>query len=178
MQAEAELSQALALAPRSSTRHVERVLLYLVPLRLLQGQRPASWWLAEYPRLEALYAPFLGACRRGDVRAFDDALRDSTVERTLVRLGVYLAMERARDVCVTRLLRRVWTYSGRGTRLRLAPMAAALQWLGAADDADGAEWLVATQMARGRIKGYIAHERQMLVLSANDPFPRASLAML
>jgi len=155
-----------------------RILLYLIPIRLLQGQQLARRWLSEYPRLAQLYAPFLRACQRGDVRAFDEALRDAAVERALVHLGVYLAMERARDVCVTRLLRRVWALSGRGTRQRLAPMAAALQWLGAADDANGAEWLVATQMARGRIKGYIAHERQMLVLSAHEPFPHASLAML
>ncbi|SHO77502.1 Similar to S.cerevisiae protein YJR084W (Protein that forms a complex with Thp3p) [Malassezia sympodialis ATCC 42132] len=176
--AEAELSQALALAPRSSTAHIERILVYLIPIRLLQGQQLAPAWLAEFPRVAQLYAPFLRACQRGDVRAYDEALRDSAVERALVHLGVYLAMERARDVCVTRLLRRVWALSGRGTRQRLAPMAAALQWLGAADDADGAEWLVATQMARGRVKGYIAHERQMLVLSASEPFPHASLAML
>lgn len=166
--------------PTSSTSRDShrRILVYLIPIRLLQGQQLAPAWLAEFPRVAQLYAPFLRACQRGDVRAYDEALRDSAVERALVHLGVYLAMERARDVCVTRLLRRVWALSGRGTRQRLAPMAAALQWLGAADDADGAEWLVATQMARGRVKGYIAHERQMLVLSASEPFPHASLAML
>jgi len=60
----------------------------------------------------------------------------------------------------------------------LAPIASALQWLDGASDASGAEWLVATQIARGRIKGYIAHERQMVVLSASDPFPHAALTML
>ncbi|WFD22851.1 COP9 signalosome (CSN) subunit [Malassezia equina] len=163
--------------------HVVTFHYYVGRLALLEedygkGQQLAHRWLEAYPRLAQLYNPFLRACQRGDVRSFDDALRDTAVERALVRLGVYLAMERARDVCITRLLRRVWACSGRGTRQRLAPMATSLQWLGAADDADGAEWLVATQMARGRVKGYIAHERQMLVLSANDPFPHASLAML
>lgn len=160
------------------TNNFRRILLYLIPVRLLHGQRPRAQLLAPFPRLEALYAHVLEACRRGDVRTLDQTLSDAAYERPFVRLGVFLALERVRAVCITRLLRRVWRHEGGGTRLRLAPMAQALQWIGAADDALGAEWLIATQIAQGRIKGYVAHERQMLVLSANDPFPCASLTML
>lgn len=160
------------------TNNFRRILLYLIPVRLLHGQRPNAQLLAPFPRLEALYAHVLEACRRGDVRTLDQTLSDAAYERPFVRLGVFLALERVRAVCITRLLRRVWRHEGGGTRLRLAPMAQALQWIGAADDALGAEWLIATQIAQGRIKGYVAHERQMLVLSANDPFPCASLTML
>lgn len=153
-------------------------MLYLIPVRLLHGQRPAAALLRAHSRLDALYAPLIDSCWRGNVRAFDALLADTELERTLVRLGLYLAMERARDLCITRLARRVWLASGKGTRLRLAPFAAALHWLGVAPDAADAEWLLATQIAKGRMKGYIAHERQMLVLSATEPFPRASLGML
>lgn len=176
--AEAELSRALADTPRSAKTHVERILVYLIPVRLLHAQHPTAAFLDEYPRIRAAYAPLISACKRGNVRAFDAALQDPTLERSLVRLGVYLAMERARDVCITRLVRRVWRQQGGGTRVRLAPVGTALQWLNCASDAHGAEWLVATQIARGRIKGYIAHERQMMVLSATEPFPHASLTML
>lgn len=174
--AEAELSSALAYTPRRAAKQLERILVYLTPVRVLQAQHPT--FLASYPRLEATYGPLIQACERGDVRAFDAALNETRREQSLIRLGVYLAWEHARDVCITRLIRRVWRQEGSSTRTRLAPIASALQWLDGASDASGAEWLVATQIARGRIKGYIAHERQMVVLSASDPFPHAALTML
>lgn len=143
---------------------------------MLAGVTPGAALLARFPRVAELYAPLLAALR-GDVERYDAAMAERARERALVRLGVYLALERAREVAVTRLLRRVWRLAPT-TRVPLARMAAALQWRGAADDAAGAEWLVATQIARGRIKGYVAHERQMLVLSATDPFPRPTMAMV
>lgn len=177
VRADAELSRALALAPRTAHRQIERILVYLVPVRALRAQHPTQALLDAYPRIGAAYGPLLHACTQGNVHAFDAALHAAEHERALVRVGVYLAWERARDVCLTRLVRRVWRAEGRETRVRLAPMAAALTWLECAADAPGAEWLVATQIARGRIKGYIAHERQVMVLSASDPFPHPSLAM-
>lgn len=176
VRAEAELSCAWAHTPLHATKQLERILVYLTPVRVLQAQHPT--FLASYPRLETAYGPLIHACQRGDVSAFDAALNETQRERSLVRLGVYLAWERARDVCITRLIRRVWRQEGSSTRTRLAPIASALQWLDCASDAPGAEWLIATQIARGRIKGYIAHERQMVVLSASDPFPHAALTML
>ncbi|WFD03756.1 COP9 signalosome (CSN) subunit [Malassezia obtusa] len=177
--AETRLAAALGAAPARATRHIERILVYLIAVRLLRGVRPREACFAAHPRLAALYAPVVAACWAGDVRAYDAALAEPARERTLVRLGVYLALERARDVCVTRLGRRVWALAGRGTRLRLALFADALRWLhGGALSAAEAEWALATLIAKGRVKGYIAHERQTLVLSATDPFPAPTLAML
>ncbi|KAI3623437.1 COP9 signalosome (CSN) subunit [Malassezia furfur] len=176
--AESSLAAALAEVPARATRHVERILLYLVAVRLLRGVRPNRAWLARFPRLDALYTPLLDACWAGDVGAFDAILAEPATEHTLVRLGLFLALERARDVCRTRLFRRVWAVSGRGTRLRLALFTEALRCARLAPEPVETEWALATLIAQGRIKGYLAHERQMLVLSASDPFPHASLAML
>ncbi|WFD30007.1 COP9 signalosome (CSN) subunit [Malassezia sp. CBS 17886] len=176
--ANTELARAYANAPRDAQRQCERILLYWLPVRLLQGVRPSPALLAAYPRLDTLFAPFVNAYRTGDVRAYDAALEDPAAERALVRLGVFLALERAREGCVARLFRRVWLVSGKSTRLRLDRFWAALCWRGEGIDREDAEWSLATLIAKGRMRGYIAHERQVLVLSAADPFPHPTLAML
>lgn len=55
--------------------------------------------------LDALYAPFLKAMRSGDIRAYDAAL--DAAERRLVDLNLWLTLERARELCIRGLFRRV-----------------------------------------------------------------------
>ncbi|WFD36251.1 COP9 signalosome (CSN) subunit [Malassezia cuniculi] len=102
--AESELARALAESPASAPRNQERILIYLVPMRLLRGIRPSAELLRRFPQTHALYGDIVEAYSRGDARAYDAALRAS--DRTFVRLGLYLALERARAVCISRLFRR------------------------------------------------------------------------
>lgn len=176
--AELELGYALAELPHHATSQGERILLYLVAVRMLRGVRPTRQLLHRYPRVDALYAPLLAAYWTGDLRTYDAALADPAMERALVRLGLYLALERARDICLARLVRLVWVHSQRATRLRFALFTDALHWLQVPVDPEETEWMLATLIAKGRMKGYLAHERQTLVLSAHQPFPPATLAML
>ena len=174
--AEAELGAAFAGSPRWAERQRERILVYLVSVRLLHGVRPAAALLDAFPRIAQLYAPLLDAYARGDVRAYDAALEEPERERTLVRLGVFVALERAREGCMARLFRRVWAVSGRPTRMRFDAFWQALRWLGVPVEREEAEWFLAGAIARGLMKGYLAHERQTLVLSAKEPFPRVAVA--
>lgn len=167
--ADDELTRALHATPARAARNQERILVYLVPARLLRGVRPSRALFAAFPRLGALYAGVVAACARGDVRAYDAALR--AADRVLVRLGVYLALERARAVCIAALFRRVWLVSARPTRMRLELFWRALRLVGEDAAPRDAEWYLATLIARGHVRGYIAHERQVVVLSASDPFP-------
>ena len=168
--AEAELARALSATPARATRHQEHILVYLVPARLLSGVRPSRALCAAFPRIGALYGGAVGACARGDLRAYDAALR--AADRVLVNLGVYLALERARAVCIAGLFRRVWLASARQTRVRLELFWRALRFVGEDAAPSDAEWYLATLIARGHVRGYIAHERQVVVLSASDPFPK------
>jgi hypothetical protein len=38
-----------------------------------------------------------------------------------------------------------------------------------------AECIIANMIYRGYVKGYISHEKQMVVLAAKDPFPSLAL---
>lgn len=86
-----------------------RILTHLVPLRILKGHLPNAGLLIRFPVLNELYAPFVNAIRSGDVSAYDRALE--TKENILVAMDLWLVMERAREVCLRGLFRRVYVLS-------------------------------------------------------------------
>lgn len=131
----------------------------------------------------------------------------------MVSMGVWVAVERSREVCVRGFLKEVWKASGKPTRLPIKNILVALRFTNALtspdpaldDDEedekdsmdvdkaeskltpeqkrekaiqdsqlDEAECISANMIFRGFAKGYISHERRIMVLSAKDPFPKLS----
>ena len=66
---------------------------------------PTPALLKAYPALENLYSEFLFAIRKGDIEAYDKALL--RLERPLIDLNLYLMLEKARELCIRGLFRRV-----------------------------------------------------------------------
>ena len=56
--------------------------------------------------LDDLYSPFIAAIRKGDIRSYDATL--DQYERRLVGLNLYLTLEKARELCIRGLFRRVY----------------------------------------------------------------------
>lgn len=56
--------------------------------------------------LDDLYTPFITAIRTGDIRSYDASL--DRFERRLVDLNLYLTLEKARELCIRGLFRRVY----------------------------------------------------------------------
>jgi hypothetical protein len=83
-----------------------RILTYLIPLRILRGHLPSADLLKRFPSLDELYSPFISAIRKGDIQGFDTALDKS--ERRLVDLNIWLTLEKAREICIRGLFRRVY----------------------------------------------------------------------
>jgi COP9 signalosome complex subunit 12 len=83
-----------------------RILTYLIPLRILRGHLPTQDLLGRFPALDELYSPFISAIRKGDIQGFDDAL--DKCERRLVDLNIWLTLEKAREICIRGLFRRVY----------------------------------------------------------------------
>lgn len=148
------------------------ILTYLLPLKLLTGAVPAPQLLRAFPKVQALYTPFLLPFQQGDIRAYDSALTNPSLEKSLVRKGTYIAMEKAREACLRTLFRSIWHIHNSPTRLPLATLHAATSALNLHYSPAEIEWFVANLIYRGYIKGYIAHERAIIVLSANAPFPK------
>ena len=65
-----------------------------------------------------------------------------------------------------------WIASAKGTRIPVAMFHSSLQIAGMDVSLEEAECFVANQIYKGFMKGYISHEKQMVVLSAMNAFPR------
>lgn len=178
-----------------------RILTYLIPLRILRGHLPSRELLDQFPVVDDLYSPFITAIHKGDISSFDAALEK--YERRLVELNLLLTLEKARELCIRGLFRRVyvvhsilgcllcmdadaltdilhrhrcfsWVVSQKATRIPISLFHSALQISGMSVSTEEAECLVANMVYKGLMRGYISHEKQMVVLANTNAFPRLS----
>ncbi|KDQ64205.1 hypothetical protein JAAARDRAFT_27832 [Jaapia argillacea MUCL 33604] len=150
----------------------ERILTYLIPLRILRGHLPTRDLLDRFLVLDELYSPFISAIREGNIKAYDAAL--DKWERKLIEFNVYLTLEKARELCIRSLFRRVWVASQKATRIPISMFhsSLALTTVGDPVSEEEAECLVANMIYKGFMRGYISHEKQMVVLASTNTFPR------
>lgn len=138
--------------------------------------------------LDDLFTPFLAAIKKGDISTYDKLLEQH--ERRLVEMNLLLTLERGRELCIRCLFRRVlvypsiishwpqltlsirWVVSDQSTRIPISLFHSALRIAGMDVPLDEAECLVANMIYRGFIRGYISHEKQMVVLANKNAFPR------
>ncbi|EKM79970.1 hypothetical protein AGABI1DRAFT_120015 [Agaricus bisporus var. burnettii JB137-S8] len=168
--AEEELTLAFYHCHTGAHSNQERILMYLIPLRIIRGHLPANELLDRFPVLKRLYMPFISAIRKGDLSGFDRAL--DAAEHTLLGLNVWLTLEKAREICMRSLFRRAWIASDKSTRMPILVFYVSLKISGIEITLEEAECFVANMIHRGYIKGYISHERQMVVLSQASAFPK------
>ncbi|KAJ1659246.1 COP9 signalosome (CSN) subunit [Dispira simplex] len=148
----------------------ERVLVYLIPTMLHRGILPKTTLLARYPRLNAIYQPFVQALRTGDIKAFDNALVHN--EHTLLRQGTYLALEQARKMAVRTLFKKTYLVCNKTSRLPFSNFQAALAFVGMRVPLAEVECMLAGMIYSNLVRGYLSHDKQMLVLSIQNPFPK------
>ncbi|KAK1755098.1 protein CSN12 [Echria macrotheca] len=183
VQAEEHLTQAWNLCHKDALRNKELILTYLVPCHLLTTHTlPSRKLLEPYPRLQKLFLPLAKHIKKGELHAFDLDLLEN--EDEFVRRRIYLTLERGRDIALRNLLRKVFIVGGfeepkaegdkpvRRTRIPIAEFAAAIS-LGSQEtiDNDEVECFLANMIYKGLMKGYIARERSMVVLSKSGAFP-------
>lgn len=65
-----------------------------------------------------------------------------------------------------------WVASEKGTRIGISVFHSALKISGMDVSMEEAECLLANQVYKGYMKGYISHEKQMVVLSNVNAFPK------
>ncbi|KAK4684132.1 hypothetical protein P7C73_g6068, partial [Tremellales sp. Uapishka_1] len=151
-------------------RHCALILTYLLPLHLLRGSFPSAPLLSRYPRLDSLFTPFIDAIKDGNVKEYDERLE--WAQPRLVGMSVYLTVERAREVCLRGLFKKAWIASDKSSRIPIETFRIALELHQVEVDAEEVECMVANMIYRGFMKGYISHEKQMVVLAKNNAFPK------
>ncbi|KKK24362.1 hypothetical protein ARAM_000876 [Aspergillus rambellii] len=180
VEAEQHLAYAWDHCHKNAIKNRELILTYLVPCHLVTTHTlPSRKLLTPFPRLEKLFRPLCDCIRKGDLHGFDAAM--SAGEEEFVKRRIYLPLERGRDIALRNLYRKVFIAGGfeeskdgqppiRRTRIPVAEFAAALRIGTHADDRsrvdiDEVECLLSNLIYKGLMKGYIARERGMIVLS-------------
>ncbi|KAI0151662.1 PCI domain-containing protein [Xylariaceae sp. FL1272] len=182
VEAEKCLEMAWLMCHKDAQRNLELILTYLIPCRLLTTHTlPSATLLAPFPRLQKLFMPLAEAIKTSDLKAFDIALRKG--EDEFIKRRIYLTLERGRDIALRNLLRKVFLAGGyeeakdgaapvRRTRIPVAEFTAAVRLSGGEPiDTDEVECLMANMIYKNLMKGYIAHERGIVVLSKSGAFP-------
>ncbi|KAK0190618.1 hypothetical protein F5146DRAFT_1137436 [Armillaria mellea] len=167
---EEELTLAFYQCHTRAQSNQERILTYLLPLRILKGHLPSQELMDRFPTLKELYHPFLTAIRTGDVSGYDRALDHH--EKTLLDLNLWITLEKARELCLRGLFRRVWVASQKGSRVPISMFYSSLKISDIDVEEEEAECLVANMIYKGFMKGYISHEKRMVVLSNTNAFPK------
>ncbi|KAG0024046.1 COP9 signalosome (CSN) subunit [Podila clonocystis] len=167
--AEADLQFAFDHTPATSPSNRRLILHYLIPTRMLRGSLPHTSLLENFFDLKQIYEPIVIAIKTGNVRMFDEALAMGSSR--LVSLGTYLTVERARGVVVRVLFKKVYTAMNKSTKLEVSLFKTALAYVGVDVDEEEVECMLANMIYKGYIRGYLSHEKSVLVLSQKDPFP-------
>jgi hypothetical protein len=174
-----------------------RILAYLIPLRMLKGNLPSALLLSRFPNISTIYTPFINAIRAGDVQGYDRALEEN--ELKLLDLNLWVSVEKARELCLRGLFRKVyvplafisalildefrrclypfpssWLAVDKSTRMPISLFHTGLQVAGVHVDLEEAECYVANMIYKGLMRGYISHEKQTVVLAKENSFPKVS----
>ncbi|KAF9425715.1 COP9 signalosome (CSN) subunit [Podila epigama] len=167
--AEADLRFAYEHCLEEASSNQRLILHYLIPARMLRGSLPTMAQLEKFQDLKHIYAPIVTAIKTGNLRMFDEALVKGGSR--LISLGTYLTVERARGVVVRGLFKKVYLAMNKDSKLDISHFKTALWFVGFEVDDEEVECMLANMIFKGYIRGYLSHEKGVLVLSQKDPFP-------
>ncbi|GMH62529.1 hypothetical protein TrST_g13585 [Triparma strigata] len=171
LEAEQNLTWAYTNCPPGANR--KRILSFLVPVRLLRGRLPMKELLVR----EDLWDKFGGiveGIRTGDMRNWE--LNMNQQQMNFIKKGTYLLLHRTRPLVFRTLFIRLATLLKK-TQIPLPLAAKCLKALHIDIDLDELECVLANLIFKGIVRGYISHEKRVLVLSKKEAFPRSALEL-
>ncbi|KAM7541182.1 hypothetical protein Aperf_G00000029784 [Anoplocephala perfoliata] len=143
------------------------VLIYLIPVRMLLGILPKSGLLHKYDLTE--FDGISAAVKCGNLQKLHEELEKN--ETFFISCGIYLILEKLKMITYRNLFKRI----AQILNTHLLPIGAfteVLKMMGIEDiDADETECILANLIYEGKIKGYLAHQQQKLVVSKIQAFP-------
>ncbi|VDN96516.1 unnamed protein product [Rodentolepis nana] len=142
-------------------------LIYLIPVRMLLGIIPKGSLLHKYDLME--FEGIAIAVKNGNLQKLHDELEKN--EAFFISCGIYLILEKLKMITYRNLFKRI----AQILNTHLLPIGAfmkALKTMGVEDiDEDETECILANLIYEGKIKGYLAHQQQKLVVSKLQAFP-------
>lgn len=168
------LTKSLQQCHKISKKNKEMILLYLIPAEFITKRRsPGKKIWSGFSNLAVLYEEMFDALFQGNIREFNKLLLER--RRLFVVKFLYLAMEKIQNLIYTRLFKKVYLVLDKPTRLPIESLSKALEFAGDKtqdSSSDQVECYLTDMIYSGRMKGYISRERQTLVLSSKEAFPK------
>ncbi len=150
------------------------ILIYLIPVKMLLGYIPKKEVLERYNVMQ--FHDLATAMREGNVRKFDETILKH--ESFFIESGIYLIVEKLKINVYRNLFKRVYLIS-QTHQLDLQNFVEALHFVGEDDmTLDETHCIVANLIFEGKIKGYLSHQHNKLVVSKQNPFPALNVAPL
>ncbi|CAN3362067.1 cop9 signalosome complex subunit 12 [Diutina catenulata] len=160
------------------SQQYKRIMFVLLPLKFMRGKRLAAKYWKNLPELVPIYRDGLfKAVNDGNLSLYEKLLTEYQV--MLLRNHLYLVIERLRTNASLNLVKKTTAIIQEGVNeserhiVPLAPYKTAFTYASGSRSysADQVECVLATLIAGGKMKGYISHVNQKMVLSKVKPFP-------
>lgn len=172
--AAALLSQAFSRCPAKYAHNKQTILMYLLPVNAMIGTYPKRELLERYKLLE--FHEILEGVRKGNYRQYQEGM--DKFERALDR-GVYLPLRRLTTTLFRNLFKKAALILGtmqapnvpHPAKISIAALEASLRASGYPTNVEETECIVTNLVATKKIRAYISHEHQVLVLAKTDAFP-------
>ncbi|XP_022288159.2 myosin-VIIa-like [Crassostrea virginica] len=167
------LTFAFTRCHKSSTKNKRMTLIYLLPVKMLLGYMPSQRVLQKYDLLQ--FAEVAQAVSSGNLLSLNKALEKN--EAFFIKCGIYLILEKLKIITYRNLFKKVHLILGTH-QLPIESFTTALRMMKVEDiDNDETACLIANLIYENKIKGYISHQHQKLVVSKQNAFPKLSTVL-
>lgn len=146
--------------------HRRRILLFLIPAKILTGKLPSMRTIEKYDM--KWYRDIVPAIRSGNLGSFNRAV--SLYEEFFIRSALFLAIEKMRSLVYCALVRQVSKVLGQ--KIQLDHIMHSVHLSSTDVSRDEVECILANLIHQNYIKGYISHKVGFLVLSKKNAFPK------
>lgn len=146
-----------------------RILINLIPVKMLLGRSPSQELLEKYDLAEH-FSKIVQAVREGSIQLLHTALSEH--EDFFIANSIYLVLEKLTGVVYRNLFKRVAHAAAPETKLSLDWFKLALELQGVTEiELDEIECVLCNLIHQGLVKGYISHQHRKLVVSKGVAFP-------
>jgi len=166
-EAEEYLQYAFEKCDRDVRNNKRSILRYLIPVKMLLGQMPKESLLNKYDLTQ--FSGVMAAVKEGHLANLNKALEQH--EQVFIKWGIFLILEKLKMITYRNLFKRV-TLVLKNHQISINSFTSALKMMEVEDiDDDETACIIANLIYEGRIKGYISHQHQKLVVSKQNAFP-------
>jgi len=170
--AEEYLSYAFEKCHILSKVNKRSILIYLIPVKMLLGHMPQTQLLKKYDLLQ--FQEVVAAVKQGNLLRLNEALE--TNEKFFIKCGIYLILEKLKIITYRNLFKKVSNLM-QTHQIPIDAFLVALKMMKVDDiDQDETQCILANLIYEGKIKGYISHQHQKLVVSKQNAFPPLAAA--